>query len=156
MTRILLSSSSSRGSLSSGSHVGCAASIRKPFHSSFMMFTMISCCSKFACTSKLTIIGRFVLRNAASRTALQTSLNPTGVVNVQPWRTIGSPFLVDFVDGGGSLVSVTAIDSDDTSLTLNILMPKPSFFNASFVCLYFASNFSAVSATRLGSVVPER
>ena len=46
--RILLRSSSRRGSLSFGSQVGCAASTNKPLHSSFIIWTMISCCSKSA------------------------------------------------------------------------------------------------------------
>lgn len=48
-------------------------------------------------------MGNLLVKNAVSRIDLQTSLNPTGAVSVQPCRTNGSPFLIDRADGGLSI-----------------------------------------------------
>lgn len=69
-TRIFRKSSPGLGSFSSGAIALKGSSTSRPLQTSFMMSTMISCCSKHAWISRLTITGRSLTRSAESRSLL--------------------------------------------------------------------------------------
>lgn len=118
LMRIFPSSCSSRGTWNRGSQSSSGTTRSMSCHTSSMILTMASCCSKSACISKLMMMGRSLALNAVSLMASATSRNPQLEVNLGPWRTTGSPLaiglrpLVAGVCGRGSRSFLFAVDGN--------------------------------------------